>query len=72
MIIRFQFDDPYPSMIQVEEYLTDAQLDEIKSAIDSYVSEMEDLEVNDVLVTNVMSRFPYHWKFIEDDYTFYV
>ena len=72
MIIKFDFFDPYPILIQVKQELTQEQLNEIEDAIQSYIEENEHWDANGQFIDDIMKSFPYEWEFLGVDYTFFI
>ena len=73
MVIKFDFFDPYPILIQVKQELTQEQLNEIEDAIQSYIDHVDDQwDANDSFIMDIMNSFPYEWEFIGVDHTFFI
>lgn len=72
MVIKFDFFDPYPILIQVKQELTQEQLSEIEDAIQSYIEENEHWDANGCFVEDIMNSLPYEWEFLGVDYTFFI
>ena len=73
MVIKFDFFDPYPILIQVKQELTKEQLDEINDAIQSYIDNVDDQwDANGQFIDTIMNSFPYEWEFLGVDYTFFI
>jgi hypothetical protein len=72
MVIKFDFFDPYPILVQVKQELTREQLNEIEDAIQSYIEENEHWDANEQFIDTIMSSFPYEWEVLGIDYTFFI
>ncbi len=73
MVIKFDFFDPYPILVQVKQELTREQLNEIEDAIQSYIDNVDDQwDANDQLIDTVMNSFQYEWEFLGIDHTFFI
>ena len=73
MVIKFDFFDPYPILIQLKQELTREQLNEIDDAIQSYIDNVDDQwDANDQLIDTIMSSFPYEWEFLGVDHTIFI
>lgn len=73
MVIKFDFLDPYPILVQVKQELTQEQLNEIEDAIQSYTEHADyQWDTNDMMAKDIMDSFPYEWEFLGVDYTFFI
>lgn len=73
MVIKFDFFDPYPILVQVKQELTREQLNEIEDAIQSYIDHVDNQwDANEQFIDTIMSSFPYEWEVLGIDYTFFI
>jgi hypothetical protein len=71
-ILRFDFLDPHPIYIQVNQALTREQMDEIEDAISSYIDDVVEWDTNFTMVEDIMDSFDYSWETVRADRTYFI